>query len=136
MLRGIVLLIALIFAVKIPSFGQILVFEGDTLSCYNDYELGIITKASEKINELDTLLKEEREQTAYLKAQLDEYEGIRLNDQRIIRGKEVMVEERNNIIAVQQDQIEILKKEVKKQKRLKVIGAGIFAATTIYFIFK
>jgi len=124
-------LIALLFGVRTQSSAQILVFEGDTLSCYTDYELGVITKASEKVIILDSLLKEERLQTTYLKTQVGEYEDIRLNDAQIIRGKEVMVADRDMVIEEKKKEIISLNKEVKKQKVWKVIGTGFFAITTI-----
>lgn len=131
MLKEIVLLIALIFAVKTPSSAQILVYNGDTLSCYTEAELGKITKATEKVKELDTLLKTCRAGEVYLLAQIREYEEVRLNLDQIVVQKDIMISGRDKIISDQQGEINKLNKDVKKQRVLKVIGTGFFAVTTI-----
>lgn len=93
-----------------------------------------ITKASERVIELDTLLKSCERSERYLLAQIEEYEEIRLNKDGIIAQKDNIIEGRDNVIAVQEDEITKLKKEVRRQKVWKVIGTGVFAITTVVFI--
>lgn len=119
---------------KTQSSAQILVLGGDTLSCYTSKELDIIGSRIKDAKECDTTLsivrlqlEEERSQSAYLYAQVQEYESIRLNDQNIVKQKDYLIEARDK-------EITSLSKEVRKQKVLKVLGTGLFAITTIIFI--
>lgn len=127
-------MITLLCVARIPSSAQILVYKGDTLSCYTDKEMNKITKASERVIELDTLLKSCERSERYLLTQIEEYEEIRLNKDGIIAQKDNIIEGRDNVIAVQEDEITKLKKEVRRQKVWKVIGTGVFAITTVVFI--
>lgn len=76
-------MIVLIFAVRIPSYGQILVYKGDTLSCYTEYEVDKITRQSIRVKELDTALKIERVLNSNLLKQIDKYEAIQIKDSLI-----------------------------------------------------
>jgi len=99
-----------------------------------------ITTRVVRANECDTLIKEIEfqlnellESERYLIAQNKEYELIRKNDAQIIRQKDYMIADRDAVIVKKEGEITGLQKEVKKQKRIKIIGMSVLSAAAIYF---
>ena len=127
-------MIGLTFVLTTVCSAQVLVSGKDTVSCYTNKELRVITKAVLKGQECDTLLKLEKEQSGYLLKQIEEYEEIRGNMDQIIIQKDIMIENRDEVIIQKNSEIAKLNKDIRKQKILKVIGTGLFAITTVVFI--
>lgn len=120
----------------IQSFAQILIEKGDTLCCYTNKEIKQITKKIIQGNEYNALLKISNKEIYLLNEVVLNQKEIIKNDSLISIEKQQMINDRNIIIESKNKLILDQEKEIKKQKRQKIILSGIFISTSIYFMLK
>jgi hypothetical protein len=128
------LLLLLLSGAKIQSYGQVLIYEGDTLSCYNDSEMEKITIQILKAEQLDTIYKIQQKQIEYLNTVITSKDKQIINYVLVEEQKEFQLGMRDALIKEKENLIKEKEKEIKKQKVLKFIGTTFFLGTTIYFI--
>lgn len=134
MWKKLILLIAVIFTSTIVCSAQVLLVGNDTLSCYTNKE---VQKANKLIaaGERDSVkLQEKTIQVNALLNELDQKKSSIEDMEQIIIQKDIKIENRDAVIHSKDEELEDARKEIRKQKLLKIFGTGTFLATTIYFI--
>ena len=117
--------------VKTQSFGQILVLNGDTVSCYTNSELNEITKASEKLIKLTSDLNDCEQKIVFYKKVVLDAEIESEKNIAIIKNFEEMIELDEYQLEKYRQSIKQKDREIRRQKLFKFVGTSTGISTTI-----